>query len=355
MTAFLRLGATMRVAGMKDEALAALERVIAMADKASDESTRDETRVELCRELTLLGKPDRARDLVTQIKARQYDLVAWLFIAQAALERGDPAEAERTVRDALNQIESSRRKPDRMGGSALCALSCLARSMNKPELARQCASLVNDPIWKSAMLGDEAESLAESGQAAEALRVATQAEDPHLAVLAHARAAAAMFRQKQSPADSVATILQTAAKTRSSDARDFALRMAARKFASAGDTETALKIVAEIKCPAMRLLAAMPSVNENSFQAMLADLQKCAGDEQPLLAEVLTVACGARGLTDQALGASALTVPGWPRVRALTDAMDRARGGGTTKLAGAAERELAHITDAGWRDRKSVV
>jgi len=348
-TAFLRLGATMRMAGMKDKALAALERGIAMADKASDESTRDETRVELCRELTLLDKPDRARELVSQIRARQYDLVAWLFIAQAALEKGDAAEAERTIRDVLRQIESSRRKLDRMGSAALCALSRLAESMKKPELARQCVSLASDPMWKSGMLGDEAEALAEKGQTNEALRVVAQAEDPHMAVLAHARVGAVIFRKKQSSADSLPAILQTAAKIKSSDARDFALRMATKQLASAGDAETALKIAAEIKHPVMRLLAAMPLVNAASFDGMLAGLRKCADDERPLLAEVLTIACGGRGLAEHALVASAQTAPGWPRVRALTDAAQHAKGSDATKLVVGAERELTRITDAGWR------
>jgi tetratricopeptide (TPR) repeat protein len=354
-TAALRLGATMRLAGMKDAAKQALEECIALNEKDSDpDYEREEVRIELAREFLLLGMVERARSILKEAKegGYDYDLIGQEVFARTALEMGDAAEAERAIHTALELAQRSGRKLTKTGNAMLCSLGRLALGLKKPELALQADGVVKDEIWKSVMLGDQAVTLAQQGRAEEAMRVIAPANDPHMAVLGHARVAAAILKRKESAVAVVAALLQTAAKVKSAEARDFALRVAAGKLALAGGTALAVKIAAAIQNPVTRLLALCPVVEASSFDGLMSALIACPAEDQPALAEVLTSACGAKDLAAQSLNAAAKVPQGWPRVRALCEAarclMKTKSRDDAVKLLGAANAELSHIADAGW-------
>lgn len=348
LTAALRLGITMRLAGMNAEAIEALDLGLKLCAATSDEDARDEHRVEFCRELVLAGQSAKAWELVPQLKMREYDLVARLFMAQAALEMGDAAGAEKAVEDALKRVETSGRKLERMGHATICALSRLTRDRGKEEWTRRFMASTSDALWKSAMLGDEAQAQAEKGAWDDALRVASQCDDPHMAVLAHARVAGVMFQHKHPHAEALAGLLKAAAKIKESDPRDLALRVAVGKLVMAGGAEAANKLAAEIHQPVMRLLAKMPLVSATTFEEILGEVSQAAENDIPMLAEVLTVCCGKKGLADEAAKAATHAGAGWPRVRALCAGAQHLKAAQASKLIGAAGRELASIKDAGW-------
>ncbi len=348
LTAALRLGITMRLVGMKAEAIGALDLGLKLCATTSDEDARDEHRVEFCRELVLAGQSAKAWELVPQLKMREYDLVARLFMAQAALEMGDAAGAEKAVEDALKRVETSGRKLERMGYSTVCALSRLSRGMGHEEWTKRFVASTSDALWKSAMLGDEAQAQAEKGVWDEALRVASQCDDPHMAVLAHARVAGVMFQHKHPHAEALAGLLKAAAKIKESDPRDLALRVAVGKLVMAGDAEAACNLAAEIHQPVIQLLTKMPLVFATTFEVMLGDVAKVAETDQRMLAEVLTLCCGKKGLADESIKAATHAGAGWPRVRVLCAAAQHLKAAQASKLIDAAERELASIKDAGW-------
>ncbi|WP_395739119.1 hypothetical protein [Prosthecobacter sp.] len=349
LTAALRLGITMRMAGMKSEAVEALDHGLKMCAATSDDDVRDETTVEFCRELVLTGQIAKARELVAGIKMREYDLVAWLFIAQASLETGDTGEAGRAITDALKRVETSGRKLENMGHPTVCALARLCRHVDRPEQARRFMACVADARWKSAMLGDEAEALAQKGGINDALRVAAECGDTHLAVLAHARVAASLIRQKQSPEAALAGLQKAAAKIEAGDTRDFALRVASGRIAAAGDAEAAIKIVQDIRSPVIRLLATMPMVTAQNFGAILSDVCATEESDKPMLSEVLVICCAKKGMVDEALKAAAQTREGWPRVRALCGGARHLKAPAAAKLLEAATRELPAISNPSWR------
>lgn len=348
LTAALRLAITMRMAGMETEAAEALDHGLKMCAAVTDDDVRDETSVEFCRELVLAGQTARARELVSKLTMREYELVAWLFIAQASWEKEDATEAERAVADALKHVETSGRKLERMGQATVCALSRLARSMGRVELAERLRNAAKDAVWKSAMLGDEAEALAKQGEVEKALHLCVQCEDPHMATLAHARVAVVMFQQKAPLTAAMKGLQQSAKKIKEADTRDFALRIAAGKVMAAGDADTAMKVAEEIQNPVIRLLATMPLVTGSTFEAMLAEVSRVEKTDQPMLAEVLTLCCGKRRLGDQALKAAAESGAGWPRVRALCGAAKHMTPADAAKLLDAAARELPAISDTAW-------
>jgi tetratricopeptide (TPR) repeat protein len=264
--ALLRLGATMRLAGMKQEAVAVLEECLALNEKDSDpEYERGEVKIELAREFLLLGRAERARSLLTELKARESDLVGQEVLARAALELGEVAEAERALRAGLAMASRPGRRLTTMGNPMLCSLARLALVMEKPELAGEAVAVVKDETWKSVMLGDQAEALAERGRSEDALRLVGQATDPHLAVLAYARVAAARVKRHESAAAVGVLLQQAAAKIKGAEARDFALRLAAGKLAAAGEPALVAQIALDIQSPATRLLALCPAVEPTSF------------------------------------------------------------------------------------------
>ena len=275
-------------------------------------------RIELAREFLLLGMVERARSILKESKEGHYDydLIGQEVFARTALEMGDAAEAERAIKSARELAQRLGRKLTKTGNAILCSLGRLALGLKKPELARQAEGVVKDEIWKSVMLGDQAVALAEQGHTDEAMRVIAPANDLHMAVLAHARVAAAILKRKESADAVVAALLQTAAKIKGAEARDFALRVTTGKLAGAGGSALAVQIAAEIQNPVTRLLALCPVVEASSFDGLMSALIACPAEDQPALAEVLTSACGAKGLSAQSLSVTAKIPQGWPRVRA---------------------------------------
>ena len=76
----------------------------------------------------------------------------------------------------------------------------------------------------------------------------------------------------------------------------------------------------EIEDPCSRVLAGCELISAERFDDVLQDVRRCAPEEQPLLFEALTVACGMKGLSSAALKASDGVPSLWPRVRALCEA-----------------------------------
>lgn len=347
--AAMRLAATMRMAGMSQQARLALEDCAALVAKETDADKRDETKVELAREFLLLGDTARAQQLASELKEREYDLLAQFIFAREALEQHDAKAVEQAIRQATALARQPGRKQSRMGASMLCSLGRMALQLQKPDLARECEDQIIENVWKSALIADRAVALAAAGQADEALRVAGQAADTHMLLLAYARVAAELTKRNQSNEPAIKALRTSAARWKEADKREFALRVAAGVVAAAGDANSATAIAAEIQTPATRLLALCPFVAAASCDGLLSLLSQCSATDQPALAEVLAVSCGKRGLADQALAAAAKTPEGWPRVRTLCDAARLMDSAGASQLIAAAVEQAPRIVDPGWR------
>jgi tetratricopeptide (TPR) repeat protein len=350
----LRLGATLRMAGLTQEAAAVLQECSALNEKDSDpDLSREEVKTELAQEYYRLGQKDRARELLAELTSREFDLVGPAVLSRTALELGDNAESEQIVRSALSLAQKPNRKLTLMGHAALCALARIALELNKPELAEQCEVAVKDQVWKSAIAGHRAAALAESGRSDEALRLAAEISDLHLAVLAYARIAAVQYAKKSPHEQTVAALQKMAGKLKIVEERDFALRIAAGKLAAGGDRQSPRGMAAGIHDPSTRLLACCTALDAPSFDSLLALLKECPTESQPALAEVLAVGCGRAGLVPQLLTAASRTAPGWPRVRTLCEAARKLPKSASPQNAAlvlqAGRDELPHVSDSGWR------
>lgn len=365
ITAALRLGATMRLAGHKESARAALDECRMLIAKVGDVDTRDETKVELARQYLLLGMPAQARELVGEVTAREYDITGHCLLARTALEMGDLSEAERAVRTGVALAQKPGRKlGPLMGNAMLCDLSRVARELKRPELAGQCEAAISVGTWKSAVIGDHAEDLERLGQTQEALRIASQAPEEHMAVVALARIVAARYervRGREGPEDAarlLSELLKAATRIKETDKRDFALRIAAGKIAGAGDVRTATKVASEIKSPASRLLALISVVDDPAeMQRLMVLLSACTPSDQPALAAILASHYGAKGFSTLALDTVKHVPAGWPRVRTLCDATRLATSRhrqGAIKILVAAAQELDAIRDEGWRSHARI-
>ena len=352
--AVLRIASTMRLAGMNDEALAAFEECATMNSRLSEEAIKDEIAIELCRAFTLLGKTDRARELAREVEFRNYSTVALYVIARTALEMNRPAEAKEVIRTAALD-RSSQTKTNR--GDDLWARACvrLAVEMNDIELARQIANILRSEPWRSAAAGDVAEALARQGKSGEAVGSAAEIPDAYMAVLACARLAIVFSETNATEplAHSLDTLNKAASKINDDAARDFALRIAAEKLAAAERDNDALRIAEEIKDPCGRALAVCATVTPDDFKGVLEQLERCPGEEQPLVAEALAVRCGSKGMSLAALEISAKLEDGWPRCRALCESArqlaKRDAGPEAAKLLDAATASANQIADPGWK------
>lgn len=357
-TAALRLGATLRLAGLPDDANAALEECATLVAKNGDPDGRDETKVELAREFFLLGNTDRAYALAAELRQREYDLLAYFMFAREAGERRDAPAAERAIRMALEIAQRPGRKIDpRMGSSLLCAIGRAANAVGHPALARKCEDLIPEPVWKAALTADRAESSARAGDGEQALRTAAQAADPHMAILALARVAGVFGREPRlaSQADECIfgprpeSVLHAAKGLKDAEKRDFALRIAVGRIGASGNVAAARRLAREITSPAARLLAIAPLVEASIAAELPTMLAACSAEDRPALAEVLVVACGRSGLAPQALSASEHVPQGWSRIRALCDAAKFLPADAARPLLTAAIDQLSHLSDRGLR------
>jgi predicted negative regulator of RcsB-dependent stress response len=352
--AALRLGATLRMAGLKDEAKLALDECARLVAKLSDPDSRDETKVELAREFWLLGDVDRAEALAAELTQREYDLLAHFVFARDAFEATNAQAAEKAIRRALSIAQKPGRKIDpRMGSSLLCALGRMAYRLERPELGRACEELIPDPVWKSALTGERALWLLSKDDWDEARKIAGQAVDPHMALLARARVESRLkiSESAKSREARIDALIAASAKIKDSDQRDFALRVAAQQFATSadGDVGAATRIAQQIKHPAAKFLTLAPLIDATSFSKLMTLLDECAANDRPALAEVLAMSCGKLQLGSQALVASEQVPQGWPRVRALCDAAKFLKTDAARPLLTAAVAQLSNIKDSGWR------
>jgi hypothetical protein len=227
--------------------------------------------------------------------------------------------------------------------------------MNRLELARKLIDTMQDAFWKSAALGDLAETLARERKIEAAFRVAGEIPDTYMGVLAYVRLGTVFSQQKAAEPLSRALdrLKATVVKLPTEVVRDCALRLAVGKFAAAGNESAAARVAKEITNPTYRLLASCEIVQTASQREILEQLQRCPEQEQPLAAEVLTVAYGGRGMSAAAREASTRVTPGWPRCRALCEAAQRmaetqAKTDAAVLLAAATET-LSEIRDSSGR------
>ena len=342
--AALRIAAAMRLQGMSQEAAAALEECAAMNRPVSDQATRDEIAVELCRELVLLGRTPRARTLAGEITFRNYATVAGYVIARTALEAGRTAEAIA----CLEESPSGRSAV----GDDLWVRACvkLAVRLGRPDLARRLTGGIKQEPWRAAALSDLAEAQAKSGQVDEASRTAAEIRDDPMAVLAWARLAVSFSAQRE---HAVESLRAAAVRIRTPQARDFALRLALEKLARAGNATAAERLLAEIQDPSTRLLGRCELLTAENFEAALAQIGSCPASDRALVAEALAASSARRGMAAQALKASRLVVDPRRRLVVLADcarqlAAQKKTSEAVTLLKRGAEA-AAEITDPGWR------
>ena len=214
-------------------------------------------------------------------------------------------------------------------------------------MAKACEDLIADPVWKSALRGDRSENLAVTGKLTEALKLARECPNSHMAVLAFSRVMAK--GGKDTCKERFGELMALAAGIKDTDQRDFALRIAAAKIAHAGFTAEAIHICEGIKQPASGFLALVPFVDDSTFEKLMTRLTLCTPGDQNALAEILVASCGKQGLTQRAMDTVRLVAPGWPRVRVLCDSARLLGNEKARPLILLAVGEIENIGDIGWR------
>ncbi|MBI3946657.1 MAG: hypothetical protein HY321_12110 [Armatimonadetes bacterium] len=360
----LRIANTMRLHGLRDEALAALREIPARnARNTTVESVRDVLTIELCRLLALVGEADEAEGLAETATFRSYAVTARYVIAQALLQTGDAAGAERVLRRAVFL------KPDADGKGEndvwRRAAVRLALRMGRLDLAGELISATTTPLWKSGALGDVAVERARAGQGADALKTMGEAPDAYMAVIGLARVAEALARRGPAEplGDAVKALLQAAAKVENATERDYALVVAVERLAAAGRLDVAAEAAGPIRDPVARvraqgrLLSAPARGGDRALHllALREAVAKVPEAERPLAWEIVAVACARKGMAPEALDAGARTANPWQRCRAQgTVSRALAEMGRQTEAVRAAEAAAASaeaVEDPGWRAR----
>ncbi len=242
----LRIAGTMRIQGMRAEALEAIAACRAHNARLNRGALRDEISAELGRLLVYLGEPDRAFSLARESTFRNYDLVAVYMIALAAREMEDGPTLERAIREALAREQPSAQWGDDIW---LRGLARLALQMDRQDLAGELITAIQDPFWKSAALSDLG-----------TLEAAHSCPDPYVRVLACARLGA------------LEPTLAAAAELKDDRERDAALRIAVRRLAETGKNGLATRAAAEIRDPSTRFLATTGLVTAETFEEQLVSL-----------------------------------------------------------------------------------
>ena len=349
----LRIGDTMRMHGLTADALAALDECQRVNADQKELAVRDEIAIELCWLFTRMGKADRAQAMLKGITFRSYDAAAAHVIARTLLDMGDPAAAEKAIRESPALTRPPKWKKTRGDGLWLRAMVRLAVQMNKPELARELVAKITYPFWKSAAQADLATVLARDGKPQEAMKAATAIPDAYMATLAHAKLAAALAAAGDDAVlpEALKQLTESAAKLKTADERDFVLRLAVRRLVAAGKVDAAAKVAEQIKTPCEQLLAACELLTPATFDAAAKQIDLCAEADRSLAAEALAIACASKGMAQAALKAAERVAPGWPRLRALCAAAHRLadRKADARALVDAAAKCVEGITDPGWR------
>ncbi|MEW6357633.1 MAG: hypothetical protein AB1696_14980 [Planctomycetota bacterium] len=314
---FLRIGETMQLNGMKDEAAAAYAECLSINAKCTEEAIRNEIIVETCRDIARLGQMEQARALAKGIKSRNYSAIAEYLIARTALEMGDAAAAEQIIRSVPAMNRSTNAKPDKREDLWTRGLVRLAVRMNKLDLARSLAAAMQSEPWRSGALGAIAVALGEDGKVDDALKAASEIPDPYMAVLGCARLIVAFAKITEARSKASGLLNAAADKIENGTAHDYALLFAVRRLSAAGLDNEAGQIVAKVKDPGFAVRARCEIVTAQTFSDAAAAIAACPESERHLLWEALTVSAGRRGLADCALNAAGRIDWPWQRLRAL--------------------------------------
>jgi len=353
----LRVADTMRLAGLRSEALVALDDCRRSNATVSVEAIRDETTIELCRLLVLLGERDQAESAAATATFRNYALPARYLIARTAAET-DAAAAEAVLRHA----SFLKPHPDEKGSGDLWRRAGvrIAVQIGQLDLARQLIEVMISAAWKSAALGDVAVARAQAGRRADALKTASEAPDAYLAVIGLARVAEALARGKPAePLDAALDALRRAAdQVPTAPERDYALGVAVRRLAAAGRLDAAAALAEAIQEPCVRVRAQSGLLTPDRLPKIREAVAACPEAEQPLLAECLAISCARQGLAPAALSETERIADPWQRCRAQSTAVralaDSGRQAEATALAQAAAASAAAVTLPPWRVRAHV-
>lgn len=351
----LRIGETMRLHGLRDDAAGALAACReANASSQFPDEVKNEIAAELCRDLTLLGDTAQARRIAKDLKSRSYSGAAWLLIARSLQEAGKADEAEGVIREFLAAMPPEARK-DRDNNLWTHGLAELALRMKRPELARSLADSIQSEPWKTGALADIATDLARAGRTDEALKIAGGFSDSFMAASGWARLAA-VFAATSSAAPT-ATALDglnlAAAKIKTDPERDFALRLAARRLAAAGAGKEAARLAGTVKDPCAAALAQCDLFAVETFDATADAVARCPEGDRDLLWEAMAVMAGRKGMAEQAAKASDRIASAWAGLRArraVAGELADAGNIGAARQALDAATGLAGKLDApGWR------
>ena len=353
--AVFRIADTMRLHGLEADANAAFRECVALSARLAVPAVRDELVIELCRVFTLTGRLEEAQSLAKGATLRNYAHVSQYVIARTLLEQNRATEAEAAIRAAPALTRSPKTKGPRHDDTWTRAFVRLAVRMGRPELARKLIHTMADRFWRSAAMADLCVALVHDANVDEALKTAAAIADPHMAVLAYARLAAAcrVGALAQTKAAALGHLRKRAAGVTGHTARDAALRIAAGIMGAAGMHREAERLASDVVDPCYRVLALCEALPGIDVTRIVRQIDRCPASDRALLAEAVTVACAKRGLTQAALVAAAGTPPGWPRLRTLCEAArhlaERDATGDAAAVVDAAAACVQQIDLPGWR------
>ncbi|NOZ21553.1 MAG: hypothetical protein GXP25_10750 [Planctomycetes bacterium] len=349
----LRMGETMQMHGMEDEAADAYRECQALNAKSEFDAVRDEIAAVLCRDLTLLGRTDEALALAGAITFRNYSAIGRYLIARTALEVGDAAAAEQAIRDAPALNRSAKARPDKRVEMWTRAFVRLAVRMKKPDLARALADTMHYEPWRSGGYSGIAVAMAKAGQVAHALKTAGEIPDPYMAVLGCSRLAAVLAKDADGLPQALDALNTAADKIKNEAEQGYALLFAVRRLSSAGLAEEAEQIAAKVKAPCLAARTRCELVTEETFDDATKAIAVCPEGDRPLLWEVLAISAGRRKLGDCARNAARHIGRPWQRLRALCSAAGALAKVGSAadakRLLGSAAECVGQIDQPGWR------
>ncbi|MBI3946659.1 MAG: hypothetical protein HY321_12120 [Armatimonadetes bacterium] len=361
----IRVAHTMWRHGMRAEALAAAQECRRRSAQNGPVlvALQNEMTVELCRLLVLLGETAQAETLAETAEFRGYASVARYMMARAALEEmGDARLAEALVRHPSLLQPEREAKPDetpsrsrnrvRAADPWRRACARLAVQMGNLDLARELIGAMDDPFWQSAAMVDLAVALARAGERETALKTVCEAPDTVMALVGLGRVASAL---PEPLAPALDALRQSAEKVADAGERDYALGTAVSRLAAAGRPAAAARVAEQIEGPVARVRAECEVLTPDRLAAVQKAVDGCPEADQPLLWEVVGIACARHGMAPAALDAAQRIGNPWQRCRAQGTAArtlaGRDRQADAAKLAEAAAASAAAVADDAWRVR----
>ncbi|MBI3946655.1 MAG: hypothetical protein HY321_12100 [Armatimonadetes bacterium] len=339
----LRIAETAQLHDLRDQAQAAIE----------DGRESGSHVVELCRLLVRQGRIAEAEELAATPQARY-------VVARTALERGDAAAAEATLRCPVllePDAPTEDRRNRNSGDPWRRASTTLALQMGHLDLARQLVGAIQTPVWKSGALAEIGVALARAGKPAEALQAVGESPDAYMVVIGLGRVAAALAERGMGEplGPALDALRQAAPKVEDGAARDYALSAAVGRLSAAGRREAAVTLLDLIEGPVARVRAECMLVSPDRAGIVRREVERCSENEQPLLWELAALSCARHGMASGAADAAGRIASPWQRCRAQSDAAralaDAGRAAEAAGLANAAAASAEAVEDAAWRVR----